>query len=286
MRRVRLGTALALILACMGWAQEARVVRNVPYATREGFPPRLTQLDIYVPAGKGPFPVVVFIHGGSWSFGDKRFVDTKPRVFNEAGYVFVSINYRLSPAVLHPAHALDCGAAVCWVHQHIAEYNGDPNRVFLLGHSAGAHLAALISTDETYVESAGCALKAIRGTIVLDGAGYDIPKMVTSGELFAESRYEKAFGEDERTWTQASPVTHIARGKDIPPFLIVHAGKRVASRWQAQRLAAALKEAGVDAVVFNEPSKNHITINSSIGDDGDKTTKTILEFLEKHGGSR
>jgi len=228
---------------------------------------------------------MVFIHGGSWRFGDKRMVARKDAFFTSHGFIFVSINYRLSPEVTHPAHAQDCGAAIAWVSKNIAEHGGDPKRIYIMGHSAGAHLAALVSTDETYLKEAGASLSAIRGAIVLDGGGYDIPKMVNSGELFAQGRYERAFGESLSTWQNASPVKHVAKGKSIPPFLIVHAGKRVASELQAIGLRAALEAAEVKVTQYNDPGKNHLTINSDIGAQNDATSKIILDFLEAHGAT-
>ncbi len=284
----KLGLAIAILIVGMSPAQAQGaspplVTRDIQYISRPDSPARLNQLDVYTPGTPGPNPVMVFIHGGSWRFGDKRMVGNKVEAFTAAGYVFVSINYRLSPAVQHPAHAEDCGLAVSWVHKNIAQYGGDPNRIFVMGHSAGAHLAALISTDETYLKAGGCPLSAIRGTIVLDGGGYDIPKMVTSGELFAEGRYERAFGKNAEVWKGASPVSHVAKDKQIPPFLLVHAGARAASQEQADELATALKKAGVTAGMFDAADKNHITLNRNIGKEGDGTTKAMFDFLNANG---
>ncbi len=261
----------------------ATITRDIQYTTNPDARARLNQLDVYTPGTPGPLPVLVFIHGGSWRFGDKKMVGDKPEAFTAAGYVFVSINYRLSPEVQHPAHAQDCGKAVAWVYKNIAQYGGDPKRIYVMGHSSGAHLAALISTDETYLKEGGCDLSAIRATIVLDGGGYNIPEMVNSGELFAKGRYEKAFGKSKETWLNASPVTHVAKGKKIPPFLLVHAGERVASQMQSDGLAAALTKAGFTARQFDAPDKNHITLNSDIGEKKDATTREILAFMKANG---
>jgi len=277
---------LLIVLSTVSHAAEdgaITVTKDIQYATNPESRARLNQLDIYAPSTPGPHPVLVFIHGGSWRFGDKRMVGDKPEAFTATGYVFVSINYRLSPEVQHPAHAQDCGKAVAWVYKNIAQYGGDPKRIYVMGHSAGAHLAALISTDETYLKAEGCDLSAIRGAIVLDGGGYDIPAMVNSGELFAKGRYEKAFGKSKETWLNASPITHVAKNKKIPPFLLVHAGEREASQEQADDLAAALTKAGVTARQFDAPDKNHITLNSDIGEKKDATTKEILAFMEANG---
>ncbi|MCC6796085.1 MAG: alpha/beta hydrolase [Candidatus Hydrogenedentes bacterium] len=286
--KTNLLVGLLVVLSSMSHAEDSAftVTKDIQYATNPDSRARLNQLDIYAPSTPGPHAVLVFIHGGSWRFGDKRMVGDKPEAFTTAGYVFVSINYRLSPAVQHPAHAQDCGKAVAWVYKNIAQYGGDPKRIYVMGHSAGAHLAALISTDETYLKEGGCDLSAIRGTIVLDGGGYNIPTMVTSGELFAKGRYEKAFGKNKETWLNASPITHVAKGKKIPPFLLVHAGERIASREQADGLAAALTKAGITARQFDAPDKNHITLNSDIGEKKDATTKEILAFMEANGAKR
>ncbi|NUM52018.1 MAG: alpha/beta hydrolase [Candidatus Hydrogenedentes bacterium] len=280
---VMLSGLLALVATAQERANGPTVTRDIQYATRADSPPRLTQLDVYSPGGDGPHPVLVFIHGGSWVFGDKRQIGGKADAFVAAGYVFVSINYRLSPAVQHPAHAQDCGAAVAWVHENIANYGGDPKRIYVMGHSAGAHLAALVSTDESYLKAGGCSLGAIRGTIVLDGGGYDIPSMVNGGEPLARGRYQRAFGKDEAVWRNASPISHVAKDKQIPPFLLVHAGERVASLRQADGLGAKLREAGVKAELFHAENKNHMTLNKDIGATEDATTRAILAFLEANG---
>ncbi|MCC6153317.1 MAG: alpha/beta hydrolase [Candidatus Hydrogenedentes bacterium] len=287
--KTRFMTGLLVMLSVATHAAEDNtitVTRDIQYTINPDSRARLNQLDIYAPNTPGPHPVLVFIHGGSWRFGDKRMVGGKPEAFTTAGYVFVSINYRLSPEVQHPAHAQDCGKAIAWIHKNIAQYGGDPKRIYVMGHSAGAHLAALIATDETYLKEGGCDLSAIRGAIVLDGGGYDIPTMVNSGELFAKGRYERAFGKSKESWRNASPITHVAKNKKIPPFLLVHAGERVASQEQADGLAAALTKAGITARQFDAPDKNHLTLNSDIGEKNDATTKEILAFMEANGAKR
>ena len=267
---------------------DMRITRDIPYRSPAPANPELTALDIYRPLEGDHHPVMIFIHGGSWRAGDKGWDGTKPQFFTAQGYVFASVNYRLSPKVHHPVHVQDVAHSIAWLHEHVAEYGGDPDRMFVLGHSSGAHLAALVATDERYLEAAGAELSAIKGVIVLDGGGYDIPKMVNSGELFSEGRYERAFGDDESVWIDASPITHVAPGKGIPPFLLVHAWKRNASREQAQELANALHDADVRAEIYHQPNKNHITLNSSIGDAGDDTTARIMQFLNslQAGGDR
>ena len=95
---------------------------------------------------------MIWVHGGAWQIGDKAQVQAKPKAFNERGYVLVSVNYRFHPAVTYKEQAGDIAQAIRWVNDHAREHGGDPGRVFLMGHSAGAHLAALVGTDGRYLE--------------------------------------------------------------------------------------------------------------------------------------
>lgn len=261
---------------------DVRVERNIPYTQIEGVDPMLTSLDVYMPPNAERLPVMIFIHGGSWRMGDKRLVAFKPAAFTKRGFIFVSINYRLSPAVRHPAHVQDVAKAIAWVHQNIEKHGGDPERIYVMGHSAGAHLAALVSTDERHLEAAGAGLEVLKGTVLLDGAGYYIPFMMEEGEVGAKTIYAAAFGELFEVWEDASPLTHVAPKKGIPPFLIVHAGQRRTSRIQGERFGAALRDAGVEVTLVDAPDKNHLTVNYTIGRDGDELTETIFQFLNSH----
>ncbi len=257
---------------------------DIPYAEVEGVDPNLLSLDVYSPAPASDCPVMVMIHGGGWRQGDKANADVaalKSQYFVAQGYVFVSVNYRLSPEVLHPIHVQDVAASLAWVYRNIWSYGGDPERIFIMGHSAGAHLAALVATDERYLEANGLDLSVIKGVILLDGAGYDIPYMMDNDSVILRSLYEGAFGTDPAVWEDASPVNHVAEGKNIPPFLLFYAGNREDSRVNSQKLADLLTEAGVQNWVVSAPDKNHGTINGDIGKDGDWVTARIMEFLEE-----
>ena len=223
------------------------------------------------------------IHGGGWANGDKANRDVginKARYFTAQGYVYVSINYRLSPDVQHPAHIEDVAAAVSWVLDNISNYGGDPAHLTLMGHSAGAHLAALVATDERYLADHGHTLSELSGVILLDGAGYDIPKAMN--ELYQPGRltrmYTDAFGTDPAAWADASPVNHVAAGKGIPPFLILHTAREAAVA-ESDELAGLLKAAGVPVWSYLAEGKTHASINRDIGESGDPVTEQIRLFL-------
>src|SRR5687768_16865169 len=124
-----------------GASAKVNVKRDIPYA--ESSDPR-QKLDIYAPEGAKNLPVVFWIRGGGWQAGDRSSVQIKPRAFVEKGFVFVSTGYRLLPNVEMVTIFRDVAKSVRWVHDHIAEYGGDPKRILVMGHSAGAQLAALI----------------------------------------------------------------------------------------------------------------------------------------------
>jgi arylformamidase len=259
-------------------AEGGRVQKDTAYSEAGG---ERTRLDVYAPADGNGHPVVIWIHGGAWQDGDKAHVQAKPGAFNERGYVLVSVNYRFHPAVTYREQAGDIARAIRWVHDHSREYGGDPGRVFLMGHSAGAHLAALVGTDGRYLERAGLTLSDLSGVILLDGAGYDIPRQIRQALLpRMKGLYTTVFTEDEATQEDASPVTHVARDKGIPPFLILHVASRRDSKAQSDGLAARLRGAGVVATVVPAEGKTHATINRELGQPHDAPTEAVFQFLE------
>jgi acetyl esterase/lipase len=259
-----------------------REFRDIPYAKVPGVDPNLLSLDVYAPPDdKQKRPVVIMVHGGGWRRGDKGnpgITTSKVPHFTGAGFVYVAINYRLSPKVLHPVHSQDVAKAIAWVHDHAARYGGDADRIYLLGHSAGAHLAALVATDEKYLQAQGKDLKILKGVVLLDSAGYDIPRRLKeyNARPAAFALYENAFGKDEKTWADASPARHIAAGKGIPPMLIFSIDKR---ETVSQEFVDALRRAGVPAAEITVQGKDHEGINNDIGRPGDGATKLIMEFL-------
>jgi len=231
---------------------------DVRYASIAGVDPNLLSLDIHAPKGAKNAPVIVGFHGGGWRGGDKRSFGRLAEVFTAAGYVFVSGNYRLAPVATHPALAEDVAAALAWVHDHIAEHGGNPKRIFVTGHSAGAHLAALVAVDERHLKKAGKDLSLLKGAILLDAAGYDLAAYLASPEATAgmTDMIHQAFGKTEAGWRDGSPNAHVAPRKNIPPFLIVYGGTQFGSGTGAPALAEKLKAAGVPAEAVKFP-KSH-----------------------------
>ena len=235
-------------------------------------------LDVYAPTeGKGR-PVVLWIHGGGWQAGSKADVQKKPQAFVDKGFVFVSTNYRLLPNATIKQMAGDVAKAIRWVHNHAEEYGGDPNTMFVMGHSAGAQLAALICTDDRYLKAEGLSLEIIKGCVPVDGDTYDVPLQIATVKERIANIYRKKFG-DEKSQRNLSPVTHVAKKKNIPPFLILHVAEHPETKAQSQRLAKALQKAGISARAFPANGKDHLTINADLGLPDDEPTKALFVFV-------
>lgn len=276
--------ALFFLLAAASVARAQDVKRDVPYGDRDR-----QVLDIYSSTGTKGRPVVFWIHGGGWQVGDKSDVQIKPRVFVEKGFVFVSTNYRLLPAVDMGTIVRDVARSIRWVHDHIAEYGGDPNRLLVMGHSAGAQLAALVCTDERYLKDEGLSLSIIKGCVPVDGDTFDIPAIIETaetrrrvhGQPQVKFGHREKFGNDPAKHRDFSAVAHVARDKGIPPFLILYVAEHPDTTAQAQRLAAALKEAGIPVTAFGARETYHSRINTDLGLPEDPATKALLAFVDK-----
>jgi arylformamidase len=277
---------LLVAFALLSEAQAQDVKRNIPYAD----PAHERQvLDVYSPPGAKNLPVVFWIHGGGWQTGDKTSVQMKPQFFVDQGFVFVSTNYRLLPSVDMATIVRDIAKSIRWVHDHIAEHGGDPKRLFIMGHSAGAQLAALICTDDRYLKAEGLSLAITKGCVPVDGDTYDVPAIIETAETRnrvhglpqAKFGHREKFGNDPAKHKDFSAVTHVAKDKSIPPFLILHVAEHSDVRAQAQRLGNVLKDAGVPVTVFGARETTHNKINADLGLPDDPATKALLEFLGK-----
>jgi acetyl esterase/lipase len=254
------------------------VEAGLRYREAAGVAAEENTLDIYG-GGLSRAPVMIYVHGGGWRRGDKSRVGVKPSAFRSWGWVFVSVNYRLGQA--NPfEQAQDVAHAVAWVRDNIDRYGGDPDRVFLMGHSAGAHLAALASLSTEVRDSAGLDRGDIDGVVLLDGAGYDVRRQV---EDLAGARnralYENVFGADPTAWTRVSP-TNVANA-EAPQVLAFYVADRNASRVQSESLVARLSELGVSARAVAAAGKTHASINREFGLEDDAVTREAQAFLDR-----
>lgn len=237
------------------------------------------RLDLVRPAGAAKAPVLVFVHGGGWSIGDKRHsAATKAAHFSGKGWAFASVNYRLVPNATVEQQAADVAAALGWLRVHAAAQGLDPDRIVLMGHSAGAHLAALVATDPRFVAAAGVPLASVRGVVLLDGAGYDVARQMGDRGNRVSGMYQAAFGSDPARQRALSPTVHAAAPNALD-WLILPIERRDDSIGQSNQLAAALRAAGSKAEVVPVPGESHSSLNKGLGEAGDFATARIDSFL-------
>jgi arylformamidase len=246
------------------------------------------QLDVYSPKDAKGAPVVLFIHGGEWTKGDKADVSFKPKFFNENGVVFVSVNYRLSPESKHPAHVSDIAAAIRWVRDHADEIGAAGDKIFLMGHSAGCHLATLVALDPRHLAAVKLAPKDLRGVVAWSGGMYDLVERA-NGEGNYPKYIRQAFGETESEWRDASPVAHVGTAP-MPPFLFAYIERKTEAKdgqpqriEPSKRMVEAIRKAKGSADLHLLEGKTHFDANHFFGAPDDRTMgRLVLDFIRKN----
>ena len=255
---------------------EPKVHRDLAYAEPKN---ERHTLDVYAPTEGKDRPIVFWIHGGGWKAGDKKSVKDKPQLFVDKGFVFVATNYRFVPNVTVKEMAGDIAKAIHFIHDHAKEFGGDPNSIIVMGHSSGAHIAALVSTDESYLKAEKLSLSILKGCVPVDSSFYDIPKRVKDGGDTSPSMIKEVFTDNEQWQRECSPFNYVAKEKSIPQFLILHVAERADTKAQAHWLADKLTDNGISSRVVAAKGKTHGTINSELGVVDDEPTKAMWEFL-------
>ena len=248
------------------------VVRDVAYGAD-----RKQRFDVYAPKGVRNAPVILMVHGGAWRIGDKRsrgVVENKVARWSRAGIIVISVNYRMLPDTDPVEQARDVARALAAAQARMTEWGGDPNRVVLMGHSAGAHLVALIDANPELATQLGA--RGWLGAVILDSAALDI---VQTMERPHAAFYDAAFGTEPTYWREASPYHHLAAG--AKPVLIVCSSRRRDSCLAARRLTTKATSVGVRAEVL-PVAKSHAAIDAQLGAPGAYTdgVETFLASLD------
>jgi acetyl esterase/lipase len=261
------------------WTAEARaqvrVVADVDYIPASDYADKKDRLDLYIPANVTSAPVIFSIHGGGLRQGDKSAHAFVGQRFAAAGHVTVVVNHRLSPGVMHPAHIEDIAAAFAWVKKNIARHGGDPDRIVVIGHSAGAYLAALLALDPRYLAAHGLHPRDIRGVVPVSAFFYvDRPGV-------APDRPKDTWGSDVNVWKAASPAVYVSR--EAPPMLLLYAdGDDAWRREQQGEFAAALRKAGGRDVETQMISgRTHNTVWSEMAKGDEDTSRAIVQFVAR-----
>jgi arylformamidase len=254
---------------------QVRVTRDLDYVPSAEYADRKDRLDVYVPDDAKRAPVIVSIHGGLLRQGDKSEETYVGERFAAAGFVTAVISYRLSPAVMHPAHAEDAAAAVAWVKRNIAEYGGDPAQLFVIGHSAGAYLAALIALDSRYLAPHQLSPKDLRAVVPVSAFFY------VEREGVAPDRPKDVWGTDAAVWKRASPAAYVRA--DAPPMLVLYAdGDEPWRRQQQADFVKDLRAAGASSIDLRMiAGRSHMSIWWNLKNPKDETLAAVVEYLDR-----
>ncbi|NEX63559.1 alpha/beta hydrolase fold domain-containing protein [Noviherbaspirillum galbum] len=249
-----------------------RVLRNEAY----GADP-LQRFDVYLPQARlqQPAPVLFLVHGGGWRRGDKAMsnvVENKVAHWVPRGFIVISTNYRMLPDTRPVDQARDVAAALAAAQQRAANWGADPGKFVLIGHSAGAHLVAYLAASPATASAAGA--RPWLGTVALDSAGYDIPKVMQERHF---RLYDEAFGNDPQYWQLASPYHQLAQAS--APLLAVCSSRRVTSCQQAHAFVARDASLGARAGTL-EKDMSHAQINERLGADPVYTAE-VERFLQQ-----
>jgi len=262
-----------------------RVMSDLPYW--EGSDDPKHRLDLFLPGGEG-WPIVVFVHGGGWTAGDKDLVVSGGDVYGNIGRFLASrgigaavISYRLQPAVTWREQVADVARAVAWVHAHAAEHGGNPEALFLSGHSAGAQLAAYVALAPGPLAAVGLAPTVLCGAIPVSGAGYDLADEETYAMGARRSYYEERFraADPGDGWLrEASAMTYLSA--DAPPFLLIHGTREWKSLQHQNRLLdQALRDAGASSRLVPVKGQSHSRMVLALSKDATIPTTEILTFI-------
>jgi acetyl esterase/lipase len=288
--------------------------KDVAYFDGPGADTYRHRVDLFLPKGKTDFPIVVLVHGGAWMMGDNRccgLYSTVGEYLASQGIGAILPNYRLSPSVKHPEHVKDVARAFAWTKHHIKDYGGDPKQMFLVGHSAGGHLVALLATDEQYLKAHGCKTSDIKGVVGISGV-YRIPEGKAAIELGGTSPkalradamsplrdvgtaldkdapprhglplgvniFAPVFGDDPRVRLTASPAHHVRQG--LPPFLLISADKDLPLLPDmAKEFHELLCLHGCDARHVTIPERNHNSIMFKAIVNDDLVGRAVVDFV-------
>lgn len=249
-----------------------RIERDIAYGSNPA-----QRLDLYRPARADKAPVLIMVHGGGWWRGDKArapVVDNKVNHWIPKGYIVASVNYRMVPEADPLAQATDVAKSVAYIQSRASEWGGDPERVVLMGHSAGGHLIALLAAAPEIAQREG--VKPWLGTIPLDSGAYDVNKIM-QGRHFA--LYDRAFGADQQLWREASPTLRL---KSRPaPMLLVCSSKRAESCAMAEEFADKARSLHAQITVL-PVDMTHGEINGLLGVGG-AYTDAVDEFMDSLG---
>ncbi|HTD27987.1 MAG TPA: alpha/beta hydrolase, partial [Xanthomonadaceae bacterium] len=266
--------ASLLIAGCtmVGFAVANIAVDSRAIATVEFDPAHALSLDVHRPTGgPGQLPVVVFFYGGSWQNGTRQQYRFVGQSLARAGFLVIVPDYRKAPQVAFPAFIEDSARAVAWTRAHAAEYGGDPSRIFLMGHSSGAHMAAMLGTDSRFLSAVGMQPRDLAGIVGLSGPYDFLP--------ITDPKLKPIFGAESQ-WPMSQPVNFVDGHE--PPFLLLQ-GTADDIVWprNAERLAAKLRAQNEPVEVDMIDVAGHAALLIGLVREASPVRQDVLQYLQQ-----
>lgn len=236
-------------------------------------------LNIFAPRSKRhPKAVLVYFYGGNWTSGKRSIYSFFGNRFARKDVVTVIVDYPKSPAARYDEMAADAALSVKWVQENIAGYGGDPQRIFVAGHSAGGHLAALISMDNSYFKNLSIA-NPVKGTILIDAAGLDMYWYMKEVDYGPQDSYLNVFSKNPETWKDASPIAHISTSN--PPMLILRGGRTYPSLSSGtDHFITALERKNIHPRVILQSKKKHVPMITQFFNVYNPRYRDIIDFMK------
>jgi acetyl esterase/lipase len=247
---------LLSLWTCSCFASDTEPLRDIAYGTD-----KQQTMDVYAAPNAHAAPVILMVHGGGWRRGDKtnkQVVTNKVARWLPKGFIFISIDYRMLPQLNGLQQADDVAAALAFAQAHATSWGGDPGKFILMGHSAGAHLVALLTAAPSKAYALGA--KPWLGTVALDSAAYDIPAIMARKHL---RLYDEAFGNARTIWEQASPLYVVARNA-VPLLAVCSIPRPDKPCDQVHTFAEKAKTLGASVDIVEE-NLSHLEINQQLG---------------------
>ncbi|NND70134.1 MAG: alpha/beta hydrolase [Rhodothermales bacterium] len=270
--------------------EEGQEIKDLPYDTF-GIENPKGRLNLYLPATGDSWPVVIFVHGGGWSSGDKDLKIGGKKVYLNIGRFFAAngiasavINYRLIPGVHWQTQIGDIARATRWVHENIESYGGDPDALFLAGHSAGAHLISHVALNDELLTAFNMTTGDIRGVIAVSGAAYRVEDDVTNQNGEMMSYLEKRFTvvDNSGRWVQDASVLQFVDADD-PPFQIFVGGAEIPGLIrQSTLLKETLDSAGVPNTFELISGRKHARMILLMSGNGNGVGEKMIQFVQDY----
>ncbi len=233
------------------------------------------ELNIFQPNKSEKNPVVIFIHGGYWDEGNKNIYGFLGRNFAKKNVVTVIPNYTLSPKGNYDTMAKEVAAAIKWTYENIEKYNGNPNQIFLMGHSAGGHLIALVGSTNKYLENPDL----IKGIILNDAAGLDMFSYLNKNPPTKFHNYDVTWTDNPENWKDASPI--YALSAEAPPFLIYVGTKTFPSIKSSNEDFVKKLNENQPSIKINYLDKKHVPMMRQFLFPWNKHYKEMIDFIDQ-----